>query len=47
MPNKLYGILKVSCSKTSPNGNSKIQPNFDLFLGSPSNKNVSFLFTME
>ncbi|CAD8173115.1 unnamed protein product [Paramecium pentaurelia] len=47
MPNKLNGILKVSCSKTSLNGNSKIQPNFDLFLGSPSNKNVSFLFTME
>ncbi|CAK84575.1 unnamed protein product (macronuclear) [Paramecium tetraurelia] len=47
MPSKLNGILKVSCLKTRPNETSKIRPIFDLLIGRPSNKNVSFVFTME
>ncbi|CAD8102706.1 unnamed protein product [Paramecium sonneborni] len=45
--NKLNGILKESCIKSPAYGNSKTRPNFDLFIGRPSNKNVSFKFTIE
>ncbi|CAD8179320.1 unnamed protein product [Paramecium octaurelia] len=47
MPSKLNGIIKGSCLKSRPNETSQIRPIFDLFTGRPSNKNVSFLFTME
>ncbi|CAD8102088.1 unnamed protein product [Paramecium sonneborni] len=45
--NKINGILKESCLKSPGNGNGRIRPIFDLFVGRPSNKNVSFQFTIE
>ncbi|CAD8191475.1 unnamed protein product [Paramecium pentaurelia] len=47
MSNKLNSIIKVSCLKGASNRNSQIRPIFDLFVQRPSNKNVSFQFTME